>query len=73
GVAFFVGTPRSDLQMLARAVGLSLHSLAADASLARHLGAKDGSVALVRPDAYLAACLPMPTPDQLQQALETLQ
>lgn len=72
GVALFFGAPAAGLAELAREHGLAVHTTAAEGALARHLGARAGSVVLVRPDAYVAATLHAADPDQLRQALETL-
>ncbi len=72
GIAFLVGGPRPDLEANASAAGLRVHHLDVDSTLARHLAVQDGSVAVVRPDAYLAARLSKPSTEQFKQTLETL-
>lgn len=72
GLALFFGLPAADLAELARQHGVAVHATAPDGALAQYLGARAGSVVLVRPDAYAAAALHAPEGARFKQALETL-
>jgi 3-(3-hydroxy-phenyl)propionate hydroxylase len=62
------------LRLLAVGGDSSLPMLQPDAALARHLGdPTPGDLCLVRPDAYLAATLRVPTASALAAALRTTQ
>lgn len=71
-LGLWLGASDSDLATLAdvaRRLPLSLHAVEPDGALAHHLGADPGSFVLVRPDAYVAACVAAPTAANAEAAL----
>jgi 3-(3-hydroxy-phenyl)propionate hydroxylase len=63
------GSVDSALRGVAARLPLIVRALAADSELARHLGAANGTLVLVRPDAYIAARIEAATPARVEAAL----
>ena len=59
----------SALQPIAARLPVAFCAIDADSELVRHLGARPGSVVLVRPDAYVAAQIDAATPERVEAAL----
>ena len=59
----------ASLADLAQRLPFVAHAVAADGALASHLHAAPGTLALVRPDAYVAATIAEPSPDRVEAAL----
>ena len=71
-VALAVGLDAAALDAFAPLVArwpIAIRSIANDSPLALHLGVTDGSVVLVRPDAYVAASVRAATPEAIETAL----
>ncbi|MEO6362351.1 MAG: FAD-dependent monooxygenase [Caldimonas sp.] len=63
------GDVPAPLQAIADRLPIDLRAVDAEGALARHLGAAAGTLVLVRPDAYVAARLPLATPAAVEAAL----
>jgi 3-(3-hydroxy-phenyl)propionate hydroxylase len=69
--AFWFGAPDAEPATHAAARGIRVQVLRADSELARHLGARENTFVLLRPDAYLAATVHDADRAAVEQALES--
>lgn len=72
GLGFWFGEPDAGIEQLLRERGIPLVTEEPASALARHLGAHEQSLVLVRPDAYVVATLHRATRFAVNAALESM-